>query len=189
MGMWYNGDAEVLHFSDAVTTEKAILSLIMRQDGQDMRGNMDNYKDVLTEKQQAVWELKLQGLAKKQIAEKLGISVSMVNTHLNNADRRFQQYENYKALEEKNNEVVDIQLTRGELETIVHALIEYERSMVKKAHYNIKTDWRGRLPFGAEQAQTVSARIQEKLYGQVLYKGLLTESEPPIIHVEDDKQE
>lgn len=185
--MWYNGDAKVQYFSDAVTNEKAILSLIMRRDAKDMRGNMDNYKEVLTEKQQAVWELKLQGLGKKQIAEKLGISVYMVTTHFNNIDRRFKEYDRYKALEEKNNEVVDIQLTRGELETIVHALIEYERSMVKKAHYNIKTDWRGRLPFGAEQAQTVSARIQEKLYGQVLYKGMLTESAPPMIRTDDDK--
>ncbi len=154
-----------------------------------MRGNMDNYKDVLTEKQQAVWELKLQGLGKKLIAEKLGITVYMVTTHLNNIDRRFKEYEHYKALEEKNNEIVDIHLTRGELETIVHALIEYEHSMMKKAHYNIKMDWRGRLPFGAEQAQTVSARIQEKLYGEVLYKGMLIESERPLIHTSDDKQE
>lgn len=93
--MWYNGDAKVQYFSDVVTNEKAILSLIMRRDAKDMRGNMDNYKEVLTEKQQAVWELKLQGLGKKQIAEKLGISVYMVTTHFNNIDRRFKEYDRY----------------------------------------------------------------------------------------------
>lgn len=187
--MWYNGDAEVLHFSDAVTTEKAILSLIMRQDGQDMRGNMDNYKDVLTEKQQAVWELKLQGLAKKQIAEKLGISVSMVNTHLNNADRRFQQYENYKAHEAKNNEIIDIEFTRGELEMIVQAFCEYQHAMMKKARFNVMTDWRGRLSYAAELSQQVSARIQKKLYGKVLYGDLLSAPEKHLNSEKNDTQE
>ena len=40
MGMWYNGDAKVQYFSDVVTNEKAILSLIMRRDANDMRGNL-----------------------------------------------------------------------------------------------------------------------------------------------------
>ena len=79
---------------------------------------MENKIKVLTEKQQAVWDLREQGLTKTKIAEKLGLSVNMVTTHLKNAERRFREYDHYLELEEKNNRVVDIELTRGELEMI-----------------------------------------------------------------------
>ena len=86
---------------------------------------MENNTKVLTEKQQAVWDLRQKGLTKKKIAETLGLSVNMVTTHLANAERRFREYERYLAQEEKNNQIIDIDLTRGELEMIVYAICEY----------------------------------------------------------------
>ena len=150
---------------------------------------MDIGINVLTEKQQAVWDLKQQGLTKRQIAERLGISVGMVTTHLNNADRRFQQYEKFKALEAKNNEIVDMEFTRGELELIVQAFTEYQHVLMKKVHFNVNTDWRGRLPYGAELSQQVSAKIQKKLYGKVLYDDLLSAPQKHHNSEDNDGQE
>lgn len=136
---------------------------------------MENNTKVLTEKQQAVRDLRQQGLTKKKIAEMLGITVNMVTTHLRNAERRFGEYERYLALEEKNNQIVDIDLTRGELEMIVYAISEYQLALIRRAHYNIKTDWRGRLPFGASLPQTLSEKIQMKIYGRVVLRSILGE--------------
>ena len=134
---------------------------------------MENNERVLTEKQQAVWDLKQQGMPKTKIAETLGISLNMVTTHLKNTERRFREYERYLANEEKNNQVVDIDLTLGELELIVHAINEYQHILMKKAHFNVNTDWRGRLPYDADKTQKISAKIQNKIYGRVLYESVL----------------
>ena len=135
---------------------------------------MENNTKALTEKQQAVWDLRQQGLTKKKIAETLGLSVNMVTTHLANAERRFREYEPYLAQEEKNNQIVDIDLTRGELEMIVYAICEYQQALIRQAHYNVKTEWRGRLPFGASLSQTLSEKIQMKYMGESFY-GLYSE--------------
>lgn len=136
---------------------------------------MENKIKVLTEKQQAVWDLREQGLTKTKIAEKLGLSVNMVTTHLKNAERRFREYDHYLELEEKNNRVVDIELTRGELEMIVYAINDYQHAQMKRAHYNVKTDWRGRLPFGADLSQKTSEKIQKKIYGRVIFHSIFGE--------------
>ena len=116
-----------------------------------------------------------EGINKEKSAETLGLSVNMVTTHLANAERRFREYERYLAQEEKNNQIIDIDLTRGELEMIVYAICEYQQALIRQAHYNVKTDWRGRLPFGASLSQTLSEKIHMKIYGRVVFRSILGE--------------
>lgn len=138
---------------------------------------MNIAKGILTEKQQAVWDLKKQGMTRKKIAETLSITPNMVTTHLKNIDRRFKEHERYMAMKEKDSKIVDIQFTRGELKTIVEAIQEYEHAILKRAHFNVKTDWEGRLPYGADRAQRISERIQKEIYGSVLFGSLFASEE------------
>lgn len=115
------------------------------------------------------------GVYEEKIAETMGLSISSVTNHLNNAERRFREYARYHAVEEQNNEPMQITLTRGEVKLIVSALSEYGMKMLHDAHFNVKTDWRGRLPYEAQRLVLLSERLQKLVYGTVLYQSMLSE--------------
>jgi len=139
---------------------------------------------ILTEKQREAWKLRAMGFNYKQIAEKMGISVSAARNHIHNAERRFREWEAYNAIEQKNNETLHIIFTRGEIEVLLRAVHEYEHRLMREAHYNVKTDWKGRLPYECRILPPLSEKMQTALYGQVLQESLFT-----TLDVWDEKSE
>lgn len=139
---------------------------------------------ILTEKQREAWKLHVMGLNYKQIAEKMGISVSAATNHIHRAERRFREWEAYNATEQKKNETVHIIFTRGEIEILLRAVSEYEHCLRKQAHYNIKTDWKGRLPYECRILPPLSAKMQMALYGDIRQESLFT-----VLDVWDEQSE
>lgn len=129
---------------------------------------------ILTEKQRQAWELRQKGLSYRKIGEKMGISTNAATTHVHNAERRFRQWEKYNAIEQQNNEIVPVELTRGEVKLLVLALHTEQQRMQKDAHYNIHTDWKGRLPYESRIISGLSEKLQLAVYQQVILPPLLT---------------
>ena len=72
----------------------------------------------LTEQQREAYLLREEGLTYQAIGDKMGISTNAARTHVLHAERRFREYTLYHKIEEKNQELADIDLTRGELKVI-----------------------------------------------------------------------
>lgn len=120
----------------------------------------------LTEKQRTAYELREQGLTFKAIGEEMGITQTAARNHVHNADRRFREYTAYHRIEQRNLEPLPIDLTRGEVKIILSALQLLERDMMKNAVYNVKSDWRGRLPYEALVASGLYRKVNVALYGE-----------------------
>lgn len=136
---------------------------------------------ILTDKQRQAWELRQKGLSYRKIGEEMGISTNAATAHVHNAERRFREWERYNAIEEKNNEVVPVELTRGEIKLLVQALHSHEHRMLQDANYNIRTDWKGRLPYESRIISGLSEKLQLAVYQQVILPPLLaslTKEEP-----------
>ena len=134
---------------------------------------MDEKKlDALTPKQRTAVQLKEKGLTIKQVAAAMGVTYNAAREHLRHAERRFREYEEYMAVEKRNLEPADLQLTRGEVKLIMEALrsleCEYEKSVVK----NVKSDWRGKLPYESNVIADLYDRMQEVIYGRSIIKML-----------------
>lgn len=120
----------------------------------------------LTEKQRIAYALREEGLTFQAIADKMGISVSAARNHVRHAERRFREYTVYHRIEQRNLEPLPIDLTRGEVKIILSALQLLERDMMKNAVFNVKSDWRGRLPYEAVIASGLYRKVNVALYGE-----------------------
>ncbi len=130
---------------------------------------MDEQKlNILTKRQQDVWELHEQGQSRKQIAAKLGITYNAVVQHIHHAERRFHEYDLLCAAEEKDRQPADLSLTRGEVKIIISALWEYAQSFGESAHKAVNVDWVGRLPVETKLIADLHRKAQIAIYGQQL---------------------
>lgn len=136
---------------------------------------MEQDLSILTERQKTAWELREQGLTYAAIAKEMGITSSAVRTHIVNAERRFREYEYFNDAKEKNAELLNLDLTRGEVKLLVDALLKFEKELLAEAHLNVKTDWKGRIPYRGQVAVNLLYKLQEAAYGQILYKSVLTD--------------
>lgn len=114
---------------------------------------------ILTDRQREAWALKEQGYNYGQIALEMGITYNGARNHIKNAERRFEQYEQYLKYIEWDKKTVDIQLTKGDLKIILKGMLLLEKQYQKEAAMNIRNDWRGRLPF----EYSLFAKLHEKL--------------------------
>lgn len=138
---------------------------------------MEYNLEILTEKQKVAWTLREQGMTIKTIAAEMGISTTGVTSHIHHAERRFREYERHLAHQEANKKVADITLTRGDCSLLVNALLAYEAKLIHDAHYNVKTDWRGRLPYEAQLIQPLSEKLQLCVYGHVIFHSILEDEQ------------
>ena len=120
----------------------------------------------LTEKQREAYLLREEGLTYQAIGDKMGISTNAARTHVLHAERRFREYTLYHKIEEKNQELADIDLTRGELKVIMEALVCLERDIMKTVKFNVQTDWRGRLPYEAKVVVDAYRKASIAVYGE-----------------------
>ena len=123
---------------------------------------------ILTARQREVWLLYKQGKKKSKIAEELGISCGAVSGHIYSAERRLREYDHYYAVEERNEESVDLPLTRGEVKIIIEALSLYERELEHDTVHRAGSDWIGKLPFETKLVADLYDRAQTAIYGKPL---------------------
>lgn len=134
---------------------------------------MDEKKlDALTPKQRTAVQLKEKGLTIKQVAAAMGVTYNAAREHLRHAERRFREYEEYMAVEKRNLEPADLQLTRGEVKLIMEALRSLEREYEKSVVKNVKSDWRGKLPYESNVIADLYDRMQKVIYGRSIIKML-----------------
>jgi len=120
----------------------------------------------LTDKQRTAYALREEGLTFQAIADKMGITASAARNHVRNAERRFREHTAYHRIEQRNLEPLPLDLTRGEGKIILSALQLLERDMMKSAVFNVKSDWRGRLPYEAMIASDLYRKLNVALYGE-----------------------
>lgn len=123
---------------------------------------------VLSKRQREVWMLLEQGLKRKEIAQRLGITYGAVRAHIIHAERRFREYEQYCLEAEKNKESVFLPLTRGEVKVILAALTAYEKELERGVSYRVDSDLVGQLPFEAKIVADLFDKAQEVIYGKLL---------------------
>lgn len=136
---------------------------------------MDKDLSILTDNQRKAWLLRTQGMSYKRIADDMGISAYMARMQVQNAQRRFYQYQNFCREKVQNEEIITIELSKGELRVIVDGLRSVQDALVKKAHMNVKTDWRGRLPYQCQIISTALKKTQIAAFGKIIYLDITEE--------------
>ncbi len=117
----------------------------------------------LTERQKQVFLLRSSGLSYIKIGQQLGISASAARTHYENGVRRVREKERYNAVQERNNEIADIDITRGELKLILQGLSLLEIKL--EGNHRFKdSDWLGRLPYEHQLVTDLMAKARDYLY-------------------------
>lgn len=126
--------------------------------------------DVLSEAQREVWVLYEQGLKRKEIAQRIGITYSTVAQHIRRAERRFREYANYCAVKERNQEFAYLPLTRGEVKIIFEALEVYGRKLERKIWHRPDSDWEGLRPYKADIVSDLQERARKVILSEYLDK-------------------
>ena len=134
---------------------------------------MEKDVSILTEKQRIAWTRHENGEPYSKIARDMGLSAQAVANHVHNAERRFREYERYKAHEEWNNAQINLVLTNAECEILVQGLLAYEDKMMKTAHFTGSGDWRSRLPYEAQRIPPLLDKLQQAVYGESRYRSTL----------------
>lgn len=138
---------------------------------------------ILTEQQKTAYHMRLQGLSFLKIAQRMGVSASVVRRHFLAAQRRLREYEAYHREQAQNDLPVELPLTRGELDIVLTALGLLERKLIAKAGgANVQRDFCGSLPYQAQIVAALYERAQIALYGAVSFSSHLVpqkeESQP-----------
>lgn len=123
---------------------------------------------ILTDKQRQAYLLRKEGLTFTAIAERMGNTITAARQSCHGAERRLKEYECYQSAQERNLEVVDFPITRGELRVIHEGLQRLEKDLRKNARPAAQTDWRDDLPYSALILRDLRARIEKELYGFTL---------------------
>lgn len=121
--------------------------------------------EILSEKQKRVWTLHEQGMSMAAISRELGVSYSAVREVMRRIDRKFREYDNYKAIEEKDKTTIFFPLTRGEGKIIMEALRWYCFDLERRNY--TRNDWRGGLPYKCDLIADLYERAQMAVYGKV----------------------
>lgn len=136
----------------------------------------ESYLHYLTERQRAAWLLHEEGLSRKQIAERLGITYNAVVDLLKLSVKHFHEYEAYCAIEKRNLEPVNFPLTRGDVKVIMEALTIYAIQLNEQANSHVNSDTYGKLPITktivADLHQRAQILIQGKVSQHLFEKGL-----------------
>lgn len=121
---------------------------------------------VLTERQRMAYTLRQQGLTYAKVGEAMGVSSSGAERNIKAAERRLREYAAYHAWQERNDEPVELPLTRGELRLVLRGLQMVENEIAQSVNtWNYRTDWKGRLPYEARILAGVLRRAHTAFYG------------------------
>ena len=133
---------------------------------------MDNAEErrlaCLTDRQQIVYQLReIQKMKIADIAEEMGVSYNAVRQHISNYKRRLREYDDYQSRQVRNEETVDLPITRGEAIVLIDAISEYRQIIENAVNHGYKTDWIGRLPYEYRIAGELSEKAQMAVYGKI----------------------
>lgn len=120
---------------------------------------------ILTEKQRQAYLLRKEGLTYTAIAKRMGNTATAARQSCHGAERRLEEYEQYQSAQERNNEIVNFPITRGELRVIHEGLQWLEKDLRKNVRFAAQTDWHDRLPYTALILCDLLARVEKELYG------------------------
>ena len=128
---------------------------------------------VLTERQRMAYTLRRQGLTYAKVGEAMGISTNAATAHVKAAERRFREYQLYHDKQKSNDRPVELPLTYGELELVMEGLGLLQKDMLNRiGGRNVRSDWKGRLPYEAQILSDVYRKAQAALYGKAIISGI-----------------
>lgn len=134
---------------------------------------MERNLEILSAKQRTAWELREKGFSFKKIAEEMGITPPAASELVHRAERRFREYEQYQNVLARNNETIDITITRGECKLLIDAVGEYERALMRSKRVANARDLYGDLPYEAQLLPPLYYKLQELIYGRVILQGYI----------------
>lgn len=119
---------------------------------------------ILTDQQRKAYLLRQEGLTFQKVADAMGLkSLERARQLVNNAERRFREYDAYHAYKARNNEPVDFPLTRGELKIISEALTHMEIREMGKRHAS-QTSWRDHAAYEFQILEALRDRLESVIY-------------------------
>lgn len=108
--------------------------------------NYNNF-DFLTDVQREIYFRVKDGEKYAQIARDKSVKPSAVRSAYLRAERRVREYERFHSIKERNMEIVDIQITRGELKAMKEAVYAMELDYRNKVGRPNVSDWNKTYPY------------------------------------------
>ena len=128
---------------------------------------------ILTEKQKRAYSLRQKRMTYKKIGEAMGISTNAATAHVKAAERRFREYQLYHDKQKSHDRPVELPRTYGELELVMEGLGLLQKDMLNRiGGRNVRSDWKGRLPYEAQILSDVYRKAQAALYGKAIISGI-----------------
>lgn len=128
--------------------------------------DLDKKLSILTERQREAYLLYQKSKNYSQVGREMGISPSAVQQHVHHAERRFREYESYNAIQLKNNVMVQISLSRGDLKLALEGLELLEREQAKGVYKVVSSDCTEKVPYKYQRAVDLEKWIRSILYDQ-----------------------
>ena len=121
-----------------------------------------NY-EFLTETQREVYLARKSGATFSSIAAEKGVNPQAVRSSYMRAERRVREYEKFHDVKERNMELVDISITRGELKIMREALYDLRLKHDNKVRRVFVSDWAGRYPYEYKIICDFYEKVEETL--------------------------
>ncbi|MCD8357417.1 MAG: hypothetical protein LUE11_12725 [Clostridia bacterium] len=131
---------------------------------------MDTEKklSILTKQQRTAYTLRTQGLTFQKIADTMGISASMARQHVRNAERRFREYDRFRATQMKNATPVAFPLTRGDLKIILEGLYHTKHNLERTKPMSADSDWLGSFLYKSQSVEDLVRRVETVIFRRPL---------------------
>ncbi len=121
--------------------------------------------DCLSKQQRKIYEMYQSGMKRKDIAKALNLNYNTVVQHIHHAEVRLQQYDRAENIVIKNNQPLDMQLTRADGLVICEALKDYIQELRSTVPGN-KHEKIGNTPYQARIASDLLKRTEIAVYGE-----------------------
>ena len=124
-----------------------------------------NYNDYnfLTDVQREIYLKVKDGAKFSHIARDKGVNPEAVRTAYRRAERRVKEYERFHAVKERNLEVIDMQITRGELKAMKEAVYSLRLDYQNKVGRPLVSDWAETYPYMYDVVCGLYDKIEQTL--------------------------
>lgn len=121
-----------------------------------------NY-EFLTEVQREIYLKVKDGAKFSQIARDKGVNPEAVRGAFKRAERRVKEYERFHAVKERNMEVVNMKITRGELKAMKEAVYALRLNYKNKVGRPLVSDWAETYPYMYDVVCGLYDKIEQTL--------------------------
>ena len=128
-------------------------------------GKEINYNDYnfLTDVQREIYLKVKDGAKYAQLAREKGVNPNAVRTTFKRAERRVREYERFHDMKERNLEVIDMQITRGELKAMKEAVYSLRLNYQNKVGRPNASDWTETYPYMYDVVCGLYDKIEQTL--------------------------